>query len=254
MEYAYVIGGFHGEVVELQEQVDPQPRATPVREALPALRGAEITGFEKTGENSYQLSYKVDGDARVVRYSIQPDGTYPFEFDNGREGSSKEVYTARQGGGGGPGRPGGQGKGPGKGAGACAAEAKNHLLHRPRTGRARRDLRLPKGKASRIPTGMESSPRRNLRKTPSASSPPAAATAAHWPMPCPKPVRSSRRMDTDHNGKLETPEWQAGEPPAPAAPPRAEMEAGRKPMGSKETTAAPVPIRSNLAAVTANSS
>jgi len=122
MQYPYVIGGFHGEVVEAGEQVDPQPRAQGVREALQALRGAEITGFESTGKSSYKLSYSVGGDKRSVSYSINADGTYPFEFDNGREGKTKKVYTARKGGGGGGGPPrdgpgGMKGKGQGKGKG-----------------------------------------------------------------------------------------------------------------------------------------
>lgn len=99
-KYPYVLGGFHGEVVEAEGQVDPQPRALGVREALQALRGAEITGFEKTGENAYQLSYSVDGDPRTVRYRIGEDGTFPFEFDDGREGKTSEVYRVRGGGGG----------------------------------------------------------------------------------------------------------------------------------------------------------
>ncbi len=108
--YPYVFGGFHGEVVEAGEQVDPQPRAQGVREALTALRGAKITAFESTGKDSYKLSYEVNGDQRSVSYSIKYDGTYPFHFDNGRDGTADEVYTARrQGGGGGGDRPPGGG-------------------------------------------------------------------------------------------------------------------------------------------------
>jgi phosphatidylethanolamine-binding protein (PEBP) family uncharacterized protein len=100
-QYPYVIGGFHGEVTERDGQVDPQPRAQPVREALQALRGAKITGFESPGANRYKLSYTVNGEARSIAWQINPDGTYPFEFNDGREGIRKEVYTARQGAGGG---------------------------------------------------------------------------------------------------------------------------------------------------------
>ena len=96
----YLQSAFHGEVVEADGQVDPQPRAQPVRESLRALRGAKITGFESTGPNSYKLSYNVNGDKRSVAYTIKEDGTYPFAFDNGREGKTSEVYTARRGGGG----------------------------------------------------------------------------------------------------------------------------------------------------------
>lgn len=105
-KYPYVNGGFHGEVVEAGGQVDPQPSAQPVRKDQPPLRGAKITGFETSGDN-YKLSYEVNGDKRAILYSVKADGTVPFEFQNGREGTTKEVYTRRQrgGGGGGPGNP-----------------------------------------------------------------------------------------------------------------------------------------------------
>ena len=99
-KYPYVNGGFHGEVVEADGQVDPQPRANGVREALPPLRGAKITGFESTGANSYKLAYDLNGEKRAILYAINADGTYPFEFQNGSEGTTKEVYTLRQRGGG----------------------------------------------------------------------------------------------------------------------------------------------------------
>ncbi len=119
MKYPYVFAGFRGAVEEREGQVDPQPRAQGVREALPALRGAKITAFESTGKDSYKLSYEVNDDQRSINYSIKADGTYPFHFDNGREGTSDEVYTARRQGGGGGSRPAGGGpegmKGKGKG-------------------------------------------------------------------------------------------------------------------------------------------
>jgi phosphatidylethanolamine-binding protein (PEBP) family uncharacterized protein len=128
-KYPYVIGGFHGEVVEAGEQVDPQPRAQGVREALTALRGAKITAFESTGKDSYKLSYEVNGDKRSVSYSIKADGTFLFEFDNGSEGKANKVYTTRRGGGGGDDRPPGgggpegmKGKGKGKGQGKGGRE------------------------------------------------------------------------------------------------------------------------------------
>jgi phosphatidylethanolamine-binding protein (PEBP) family uncharacterized protein len=125
-KYPYVFGGFHGEVVEAGEQVDPQPRAQGVREALTALRGAKITTFESTGKDSYKLSYEVNGDKRSVSYSIKADGTYPFHFDNGREGTADGVYTARRQGGGdrppGGGPEGMKGKGKGKGQGKGGRE------------------------------------------------------------------------------------------------------------------------------------
>jgi phosphatidylethanolamine-binding protein (PEBP) family uncharacterized protein/Ca2+-binding EF-hand superfamily protein len=114
----YLQSAFHGEVVEAEGQVDPQPRAQPVRPDTAPLRGAEITGFESTGSNGYKLSYQVGGQKRSISYSINSDGTYPFEFNNGGDDIVKEVYTSRGGGGGkGPGGGGGKGRGMGKGKG-----------------------------------------------------------------------------------------------------------------------------------------
>ena len=113
MKRPYLQSAFHGEVVEAGGQVDPQPRAQPVREALPALRGAEITGFEGVGTDQYKLSFTVNGDKRSVAYTINTDGTYPFVFDNGRDGKSQEVYRARQVAGNRPEGSGGEGKGKG---------------------------------------------------------------------------------------------------------------------------------------------
>ena len=104
-KYPYVIGGFHGEVVEAGGQVDPQPRAQPLRQALPPLRGAEITGFESTSANGHALHYTVGGEKCSVVYSINADGSWSFEFNNGSEGTAKEVYSPRVGGGAGNGRP-----------------------------------------------------------------------------------------------------------------------------------------------------
>lgn len=96
-KYPYVIGGFHGEVTEAGGQVDPQPRAQPVRQVLPPMRGAEITGFESTGANSYALRYTVGGVTRSISYAISADGTRAFEFDNGSGSTTREVYPANRG-------------------------------------------------------------------------------------------------------------------------------------------------------------
>lgn len=97
----YLQSAFHGEVVEVQGQVEPQPRAQGVREDQAPLRGAAVTAFASTGTNCYKLDYTVNGDKRSISYQINADGTYPFVFDNGRDGTTKEVYS-RRGGGGGP--------------------------------------------------------------------------------------------------------------------------------------------------------
>ncbi|MEP6668389.1 MAG: YHYH protein [Chthoniobacter sp.] len=94
-KYPYVNGGFHGEIVEAGGQVDPQPGAQPARPAGPPLRGAKITGFETMG-NSYKLAYEVNGEKRAILYSVNADGTMPFEYQNGSAGATKETYTRRE--------------------------------------------------------------------------------------------------------------------------------------------------------------
>jgi hypothetical protein len=92
--YPYINGGFHGEVVERDGQVDPQPRARPVREATEPLRGARVTEFRVTSPQHYELVYTVNGRESKIRYGVEPDGTYPFEFvENGR--TRTEVYQPR---------------------------------------------------------------------------------------------------------------------------------------------------------------
>ena len=108
LKYPYLNGGFHGEVVEREGQVDPQPRAHGVRPALTALRGAKITGFKSSSENHYELSYVVRDETRLIRYVIGGDGGADFEFQQNGE-SRFESYKRRSGGGGGERNRGGGG-------------------------------------------------------------------------------------------------------------------------------------------------
>ncbi len=90
-KYPYVIGGFHGEVTEREGQVDPQPRARPVRPALPPLRGARITGFMTYGNRS-ELTYEEGGTTREIVYTVNPDSSVVFSFPDGR----KETFHRRE--------------------------------------------------------------------------------------------------------------------------------------------------------------
>jgi arylsulfatase A-like enzyme len=101
--YPYLNGGFHGEVVERDGQVDPQPRARGVRPSLTGLRGAKITGFENTEPNRFKVEYEVFGDKRSVSYDVADNGSAVFRFTDSN-GTRTEEYQAREGGGrGGPG-------------------------------------------------------------------------------------------------------------------------------------------------------
>jgi len=108
-EYPYLIGGFRGEVVERDGQVDPQPRAEPLRPALGPLRGATIVGFEKPAADTRKVVYEVAGRKGSIEYEVGKDGSARFTFTDPAGRSSTETYTPR---GGGPGRRGGGG-GPG---------------------------------------------------------------------------------------------------------------------------------------------
>ena len=98
--YPYLNGGFYGEVVQRDGQVDPQPRAGGVRPALRGLRGAKITGFEQPKPGSFVVRYDVYGDKRAVEYSVADDGSATFRFVSS-QGTKTENYTPRQRGGGG---------------------------------------------------------------------------------------------------------------------------------------------------------
>lgn len=94
--YPYVNGGFHGEVVERDGQVDPQPRAQGIREALPPLRGARITGFTSSKTNHYSLQYQVGGETHHVNYVLNPDKTAVFNFVDGDGQVRTENYSRQQ--------------------------------------------------------------------------------------------------------------------------------------------------------------
>ena len=114
--YPYLNGGFHGEVKEVDGQVDPQPRAGGVREALPPLRGAKITGFESKDNKSFSIKVAVGHETRYVNYVLNENGSVKFDFIDGNGKTKSETYSPRQRGpGGGPGGPGGGERRPGGG-------------------------------------------------------------------------------------------------------------------------------------------
>lgn len=98
--YPYLVGGFRGEVVERDGQVDPQPAARPVREAGKPLRGATIVGFESTGDTARKLTYDVEGRKGTVEYRWRDDGSASFRLTDPRGRVTEEEVTPRR-------RPGG---------------------------------------------------------------------------------------------------------------------------------------------------
>jgi Ca2+-binding EF-hand superfamily protein len=97
--FPYLNGGFYGEVVELNGQVDPQPRAQGVRPALPGLKGAKIVGFERPESGRFIVRYEVYGDPRSVQYTVAENGSATFNFVSS-QGTNTENYTPPQRGGG----------------------------------------------------------------------------------------------------------------------------------------------------------
>lgn len=67
--YPYINGGFKGEVTEIDGQVDPQSSTKAFRPAGEPLKGAVITGFERVGDSSYQLTYTLNGKDLQIRYT-----------------------------------------------------------------------------------------------------------------------------------------------------------------------------------------
>lgn len=98
--YPYLNGGFHGEVVERGGQVDPQPRASSVRQALPPLRGAKIVGFDQPKPDSYKLTYDMQGKKGSVSYTLAKDGSAEFIYVEPNGKSRTENYAANRRGGG----------------------------------------------------------------------------------------------------------------------------------------------------------
>lgn len=105
-KYPYLNGGFYGEVVERDGQVDPQPRAESPRPALPPLQGAKIVDFKTTRPGSHVLTYEVRGRKGTVSYTVADNGSAEFTFKTPDGETTPEEYTARSARGG---RPGGQG-------------------------------------------------------------------------------------------------------------------------------------------------
>lgn len=94
--YPYINGGFHGQVVEREGQVDPQPRAQPVRPALPPLRGAVIKGLTVSPDaKTFALNYTVNGNPGAVNYSTSGNGVWNFQFVDTDGSKRDETYTAR---------------------------------------------------------------------------------------------------------------------------------------------------------------
>lgn len=98
-QYPYVNGGFHGEVIERDGQVDPQPSGQPIRGALPPLRGATITSLEASAKDVSVLTYQLNGEKHTITYKPNVEGGYDFEFNDGKGASTQQTFSRGRGGG-----------------------------------------------------------------------------------------------------------------------------------------------------------
>lgn len=94
--YPYLNGGFYGEVTERGGQVDPQPRAEPIRPDGRPLRDAKITDFVENKTGSYDLTYDVKGKKGTVRYTIADDGSVKFMFVDTSGKTTTETYSPKR--------------------------------------------------------------------------------------------------------------------------------------------------------------
>ncbi len=83
-------------MTEREGQIDPQPRAEPVRPAMPPLRDAKIVGFTSPKSNSYNLTYEVNGRKGYVNYTIAAGGSVEFKFTDPMGNSTTETYEPKR--------------------------------------------------------------------------------------------------------------------------------------------------------------
>jgi Raf kinase inhibitor-like YbhB/YbcL family protein len=94
--YPYLNGGFYGEVTERGGQVDPQPRAEPIRPDLRPLRDAKITEFQEPRPGSFELTYQVNGKTGRVQYTLSDNGAVSFTFTDTHGKTTNETYSPRR--------------------------------------------------------------------------------------------------------------------------------------------------------------
>ncbi len=96
-KYPYLIAGMRG-IVNLdpntsppENQVIPQAMTKGVRPDTRPLKGAEITAFERAGNNAYSLTYTLNSQTYKINYSWDSNGLYTFEFVN-PDGTNTKTY------------------------------------------------------------------------------------------------------------------------------------------------------------------
>ena len=99
-KYPYLNGGMRGKVTVQEDGIQPQPRDQPIRESLPPLRGAIITGFKSTvtdGEPTFSVELTIGGRKASVIYRRVGSGAeakYEFVFVAPDGSRRTETYAA----------------------------------------------------------------------------------------------------------------------------------------------------------------
>lgn len=97
-DYPYFIAGMRGEVTldpnttAPENQVTPQAQTQELRPATNPLPGAEITDFVATSDNSYSVTYKLNGESHIINYSWDANGLYTYEFLSPDGTKTVEMY------------------------------------------------------------------------------------------------------------------------------------------------------------------
>ena len=92
--YPYINGGIRGVVTVRGDQIEPQPRDSPVRPAFEPLRGAKITAFE-TVEKESVLTYQLRGQTGTVTYSPVDQNSWRFTYAEPGGSTRTETYQRR---------------------------------------------------------------------------------------------------------------------------------------------------------------
>ncbi|MEM7384520.1 MAG: YHYH protein [Verrucomicrobiota bacterium] len=96
----YSLRGLYGRVSVSgngpENQVDPQPRTSELRPALTPLRNASITSFARPAENSFSLTYLLNGQDHVVNWTMNTDNrSVTYQFVN-PTGTTTQTYNGWQ--------------------------------------------------------------------------------------------------------------------------------------------------------------
>ena len=92
--YPYINGGLRGMVSVHNDQIEPQPRTTPIRPSLTPLRGASVTDFRIVGPDSYSLEYRIADAPYLVNYRHE-GRAYTFDFVSPDGRTRTETYRER---------------------------------------------------------------------------------------------------------------------------------------------------------------